>query len=151
IAQDLRRMEIHALVDETDIAKIAVGQEASFTVDAFPDRRFQARVKSVRKAAQVVQNVVTYTVVLQADNDDYALLPGMTALASIMVEHTTVPMSVPSAALHVTPYATSGLAALPAGTQSVWVLPKADEPVRVQVAVGRAQGDRVEISSDDIK
>jgi len=151
IAQDLRRMEIHAVVDETDIAKIAVGQEATFTVDAFPDRQFQARVTSVRKAAQVVQNVVTYTVVLQADNDDYALLPGMTVLVSIMAERTIVPMSVPSAALRVMPDGAPGPAVWPAGTRTVWVLPKGDAPVRVPVVVGRAQGDRVEVTSNDIK
>ena len=64
IAGDLRRMEIHARVDESDIAKIAVGQTASFTVDSFPGRDFTAQVTQIRKAPQVVQNVVTYTVVL---------------------------------------------------------------------------------------
>jgi HlyD family secretion protein len=151
IAQDLRRMEIHALVDETDIAKIAVGQKATFTVDAFPDRQFKATVTSVRKAAQVVQNVVTYTVVLEASNGEYALLPGMTALVSITVEHTTVPMSVPSAALHVMPDPASAPAARAAGTQSVWILASGNMPTRVPVRVGRDQDDRVEVSSDAIK
>jgi HlyD family secretion protein len=83
VAADLRQLDIWARVDESDIAKIAVGQKATFTVDSFPGREFTAKVTQIRKAPQVVQNVVTYTVVLAARNDDYSLLPGMTVVARI--------------------------------------------------------------------
>src|SRR5690606_16390260 len=86
IAGDLRRMEIDARVDESDISKIKVEQSATFTVDSFPGRTFDAKVKQIRMAPQVLQNVVTYTVVLTVDNDDYALLPGMTVLAKIVTQ-----------------------------------------------------------------
>jgi HlyD family secretion protein len=83
VAADLRDLEIWAKVDESDIARIAVGQNAMFSVDSFPGREFAAKVTQIRKTPQIVQNVVTYTVVLEARNEDYALLPGMTVLARI--------------------------------------------------------------------
>ncbi len=83
VAADLRQLDIWARVDESDIAKIAVGQKATFSVDSFPGREFAAKVTQIRKAPQVVQNVVTYTVVLAARNEDYSLLPGMTVVARI--------------------------------------------------------------------
>ena len=73
-------MEVHAKVDEADIGQIRLGQQASFTVDAYPGRAFRGTVMQIRKAPQLVQNVVTYTVVLSARNADLALLPGMTAI-----------------------------------------------------------------------
>lgn len=83
VAADLRDLEIWARVDESDIARIAGGQNAMFTVDLFPGREFAAKVTYIRKTPQIVQNVVTYTVVLATRNEDYALLPGMTVLARI--------------------------------------------------------------------
>ena len=83
VAADLRQLDVWARVDESDISKIAVGENATFTVDSFPGREFTAKVTQIRKAPQLVQNVVTYTVVLAARNDDYSLLPGMTVVARI--------------------------------------------------------------------
>jgi HlyD family secretion protein len=83
VAADLRQLDIWARVDESDIAKIVVAQKATFTVDSFPGREFTAKVTQIRKAPLVVQNVVTYIVVLAARNDDYSLLPGMTVVARI--------------------------------------------------------------------
>ena len=83
VAADLRNLEIWARIDETDISRIAVGQNATFTVDSFPGREFKAQVTQIRKAPQILQNVVTYTVVLGARNDDYSLLPGMTVVVRI--------------------------------------------------------------------
>lgn len=83
VAADLRNLEIWARIDETDISRIAVQQNATFTVDSFPGREFTAKVTQIRKAPMVVQNVVTYTVVLTAANDDYSLLPGMTVVVRI--------------------------------------------------------------------
>ncbi len=79
-------MEVHANVDEADIGQIRNGQAASFTVDAYPERQFQGTVRQIRKGPTVIQNVVSYTIVIVTDNADQALLPGMTALVRIVTE-----------------------------------------------------------------
>ena len=123
IAGDLSRMEIHAAIDETDIAKIAPGQTAAFTVDAFPGRAFAARVDKIRKAAVTVKGVVAYTVVLKADNADGLLLPGMTATVRIAYRVSDDAPSIPLAALG---YLPSGDTVVPPATaddtRTVWVL-----------------------------
>jgi len=89
VAEDIRRMEVHANVDEADIGLIRTGQAASFTVDAYPERQFQGKVRQIRKGPTVIQNVVSYTIVIVTDNADLALLPGMTALVRIVTEDGT--------------------------------------------------------------
>ncbi|MCL4764790.1 MAG: efflux RND transporter periplasmic adaptor subunit [Hyphomicrobiaceae bacterium] len=84
IAQDLRRIRIEAQVNEADVGVIAEGNAASFTVDAYPDRKFEGRVTQVRLAATELQNVVTYTVIVEASNEDRRLYPGMTANLQIV-------------------------------------------------------------------
>jgi HlyD family secretion protein len=86
VAEDIRRMEVHANVDEADIGQIRTGQAATFTVDAYPERRFDGTVRQIRKGPTVIQNVVSYTIVIVTDNADLALLPGMTALVRIVTE-----------------------------------------------------------------
>lgn len=103
IAQDLRRLEIHASVDEADVGRIAVGQSASFTVAAFPNRTFDGKVKQIRLAPKEEQNVVTYTVVISASNPDNLLLPGMTANIRIISERRKAALKVPNAALRYRP------------------------------------------------
>jgi len=88
IAKDLRQMQVEASIDEADIGKVKESQPPTFTVDAFPERNFRGLVKRVRKAAVEVQNVVTYTVVISADNPNLNLLPGMTANIEIMTGQT---------------------------------------------------------------
>ena len=84
VAEDIRRMEVHANVDEADIGQIRNGQSATFSVDSYPERSFQGTVRQIRKAPTVIQNVVTYTVVIATDNADLTLMPGMTALVRIV-------------------------------------------------------------------
>jgi HlyD family secretion protein len=103
IAGDLQQMEIHARVDEADIGSIAVGQRATFSVDARPGAAFEATVTGVRKAPQVMQNVVTYTVVLATENTRNLLLPGMTATVRITVEQAGPVLKLPMAALRFSP------------------------------------------------
>ena len=103
IAQDLRKMQVDTNVDEADIGRIQVGQTATFTVDAFPGQEFSGRILQIRKAAQSVQNVVTYTVVISADNPDLRLLPGMTANALIVVAQRDQALKVPNSALRFWP------------------------------------------------
>lgn len=112
IAPDLRRVEVHAQVDEADVGRAIAGQEVTFTVDSFRSRPFYGRVVDVRKMPQNVQNVVTYTVVISADNDELLLLPGMTANARIVVRSVAEAVRVPNAALRFRP-AGSGPAAAP--------------------------------------
>jgi HlyD family secretion protein len=99
IAQDLTDMQVETAIDESDVGRITEGMTASFTVDAFPGRVFQSKVKQVRKAPVNIQNVVTYTVLLTADNPDLKLLPGMTANASIVTEQKEKVLRVSNAAL----------------------------------------------------
>lgn len=84
IAQDLRRIRIEAQVNEADVGIITEGNPATFTVDAYPERKFEGRVTQVRLAATELQNVVTYTVIVEASNEDRRLFPGMTANLQIV-------------------------------------------------------------------
>ncbi|GAB6196125.1 efflux RND transporter periplasmic adaptor subunit [Lysobacter xanthus] len=103
LAEDLSKMKIELAVDEADIGQVDVGQRASFTVDAFPDRRFTGRVAQVRLSATTTNNVVTYPVVIEVENDDGRLLPGMTANAEIEVSRRDGVLRVPNAALRYKP------------------------------------------------
>lgn len=152
IAGDLKNMEINARVDESDISKIKVGQDATFTVDAFPGRTFHASVKQIRMAPQVVQNVVTYTVVLTASNDDYALLPGMTVLAKIVIDRLPQSVTVPLAALRFHPRDMASAKSDGRGNQaSLWVLRPDSPPRRIPVVRGDDNGRDVVVKSDELR
>jgi HlyD family secretion protein len=103
LAEDLAQMELHVDVDEADVGQAKKGQEAIFTVDAYPERRFPARVIQVRFGSQTVDGVVTYETVLNVDNSDLSLRPGMTATADITVQKLENALLVPNAALRFTP------------------------------------------------
>lgn len=105
IAGDLRQMLIHTTFAEADIGRIAPGQPARFTVDAYPDKSFQGRVRQVRLNPTTTQNVVTYDVVVDVDNADLALLPGMTAYVNIVLSRAENVLRVPNAALRFRPQA----------------------------------------------
>jgi HlyD family secretion protein len=99
IAQNLADMQVETAIDESDVGRIVEGMPATFTVDAFPGKVFQSQVKQVRKAPINVQNVITYTVLLSAQNNDLKLLPGMTANTSIITEQKEKVLRIPNAAL----------------------------------------------------
>ena len=99
IAQDLADMQVETAIDESDVGRITEGMLATFTVDAFPGKVFQSKVKQVRKAPINVQNVITYTVLLSAQNTDLKLLPGMTANTSIITEQKEKVLRISNAAL----------------------------------------------------
>jgi len=103
IAQDLRQMQVEVALDETDIGKVKGDQRVTFTVDAFPGRTFEGKVRQIRKAAQTVQNVVTYTVVVATDNPSLLLVPGMTANVRIVADARENALKVPNAALRFRP------------------------------------------------
>lgn len=103
LASDLRHMEVHAQIDQADIGRVAVDQPVLFAVDAYPERAFTGTVTQIRKAPQVIQNVVTYTVIVSADNSDLLLLPGMTAILRITVTEISDVLKIPNAALRFRP------------------------------------------------
>ncbi len=105
IAEDLKKMEIHALVDENDIGQIKKGQDVRFTVEAYPDEQFIGKVQEVRLQPTTVQNVVNYTVVIEAANDKGILLPGMTTSVDFVVNKKSDIFIVPATALSIQPTA----------------------------------------------
>lgn len=103
LAEDLTQMELHVDVDEADVGKVREAQSASFTVDAYPDRTFPARITQVRFGSKTVAGVVTYETVLKVDNSGLLLRPGMTGTANITVQQADDALLVPNAALRFTP------------------------------------------------
>src|SRR5262249_38971188 len=103
IAQDLTRMQVETSVDEADIGRVRLDGPATFTVDAFPNETFRGQVTQIRKAAQIVQNVVTYTVVVAVSNPDGKLLPGMTANVKLVVAEKPNVLKVSKASLRFRP------------------------------------------------
>lgn len=170
LAEDLSRMELRVDVDEADIGRVAVGNEATFTVDAFPGRSFPARITTVRYAPETVDGVVTYKAILSVDNSEGLLRPGMTATATIAVTVVEDTLQVPNAALRFEPPQAadsgssrggSGLLGMimprrPAsaskladnsGAPSVWVL-RAGTATEVAVEVGDSDGKATAVRSD---
>jgi len=166
IAEDLAEMELRVDVDEADIGKVAVGNAARFTVEAYPGRGFAATITEVRYAPETTEGVVTYKAILAVDNTDLALRPGMTATATITVAVVADALQVPNAALRYAPPQAagdsggggSGLLGLimprrpganGAGTASgraVWVL-RDGTPEKVAVETGQSDGKRTVILS----
>src|SRR6185436_13979155 len=103
IANDLTKMQIDALVSEADIGGVAIGQDVNFTVDAYPYRTFKGKVSQVRYGAITNQNVVNYDCVVEVNNSDLKLLPGMTANVSIIIAERQNTLKIPNAALRFRP------------------------------------------------
>jgi HlyD family secretion protein len=128
---DLRAVSVEIAVDEADVGHIRAGQQVTFTVDAYSDRIFTGSITQVRKAPHTQDNVVTYTVLAVAANDELLLLPGMTAKAEIMAGERPNALQVPTATLRYRPQALPH----PSGSH-VWVFDGAEiHPVPVQVGV----------------
>jgi HlyD family secretion protein len=149
---------VHANIDEADIGRIRLGQQATFTVDAYPNRAFSGSVTQIRKAPQLIQNVVTYTVVLSTQNPDLALLPGMTALVTVVVDEAKDVLKVPNAALRFRPSgdtiadtATAAEAGGAGGGAVVWIRGDSEEPLPVQVALGRSNESATEVIDDSLR
>jgi HlyD family secretion protein len=161
IAQDLTKMQIDTSVDEADIGKIRVGQNADFSVDAYPEFHFAGKVVQIRNAPTITQNVVTYNVIIAVDNKELKLKPGMTANVNIEVLRKEDVLKVPGAALRFRPTVTGKEtarpssanrqrgAAQPAGRQ-VYVL-REGKPVPVRVTTGISDNSFVEITSGKLQ
>jgi HlyD family secretion protein len=174
IAEDLTQLRLQVSVDEADVGSVQVGQQASFTVSAYPGRRFPARVTRVAFGSTITENVVTYVTYLNVDNRDLSLRPGMTATATITATERQGVLLVPNTALRFTPSAGTPAAAsggtgivgslmprMPrsgqrragsdgASARQVWVL-RDGAPVAVPVTPGISDGRMTEVSSEQLK
>jgi HlyD family secretion protein len=150
IAQDLTKMQINTSVDEADIGRVKVGQDAEFTVDAYPDIEFRGKVGQVRIAPVTVQNVVTYNVVVTVENPELKLKPGMTANVSIIVAENKDVVRIPNAALRFRMTEATKTQTQVRKGAGVWML-EAGKPVRVQVSTGISDGNFTELLSGDLK
>ena len=103
IGQDLTKMQVDTNVDEADVGRVVLSQPVTFSVDSYPGQVFRGRVVQIRQSPQIVQNVVTYDVVISADNPDLRLLPGMTANIRVVTEQRESVLQVPNAALRFRP------------------------------------------------
>ena len=103
IAKDITKMQVEANVDEADIGGVEVGQRVSFTVDAYPQEEFSGKVRQVRLSATTTSNVVTYTVIIDADNPEQKLKPGLTATVTIFTQELNDINTIPAAAISFTP------------------------------------------------
>lgn len=156
LASDLKRMQLQVDIDEADIGLVREGQTASFAVDAFPQRRFQARLISLRNAPKTENGVVTYQGVLAVDNGEGLLRPGLTATAEILVSQNPDALLVPNGALRFTPPQGQAAAApLQRATNGeavgrVWVLVGATPSPR-DIRIGRTDGRVTEVISGELK
>lgn len=149
IAADTSRMQVETSVDEADIGEIQIGQEVSFTVDAYPRDRFKAVVRQIRKAAVETNNVVSYLVILDVDNKDGKLLPGMTANVEIVTGRIASALRVPTTALRFRPrFGDRPKSVPPKGSETVYrVGAEPYKPARKIVKTGLAGEEFVEVRS----
>jgi HlyD family secretion protein len=103
IANDLTKMQVQASIDEADIGKIKVGQEVTFTVDAYTDQQFSGTVRQVRLQPVTLQNVVNYTVIIDVPNPDMKLMPGMTANITVKIQEALDVLRIPASAIRFSP------------------------------------------------
>jgi HlyD family secretion protein len=154
IAQDLTKMQVDTNVDESDIGSVRMGQQANFTVDAYPGTTFRGTVTDVRKAPISTQNVVTYDVVIGVSNPDLQLFPGMTANARIFTNRVDNALRVPNVVLRLKPSAEvleqMGLPAPEAGKPHVYVA-VAGKLKAVPVTYGLSDGRYTAIISGDVR
>lgn len=157
LAADLKRMTLALDIDEADVGQVRAGQQADFTVDAYPDRTFAATVRSVRNAARTVEGVVTYQAILDVANADLSLRPGMTATAMITTAQLHDALLVPNAALRFSPKPDSSALATPAATgarrmataHELWVL-RQGAPAAIPVSVRMTDGQWTEVTQGSI-
>ncbi len=166
IADEMKRVQIQASVAEADIGRIKAGQDVTFTVDAYREDRFRGKVSQIRLSPTTVQNVVTYTVMIEADNPGGKLLPGMTANVAFEIGHYKDVVKIPNAALRFTPPSAEPAAAGGTGQRErvgggrpgrergsrgrVWIAGPAG-PEAVQVTGGVTDGTYTELVKGDLK
>ena len=173
IAEDLAKMQVNTNIAEGDVGRLAPGMPTYFTVDAFPGQRFNGKISQIRNAAQTVQNVVTYDAVIEVDNADLRLRPGMTANVTIIYDSRDQVLAVANSAMRFKPPpAMTGAASASAsgsagsspvpmptgrgrkgegdGSRTVWVL-EGDKAHSVAIKLGLSDGTVTEVLGDDLK
>lgn len=170
LAEDLKRMQVEANIDEADIGAVKAGQTAQFTVDAYPGKPFPAKIETLEFSPLTTDGVVTYKAILTVDNNELLLRPGMTATAQITVQQVDKALAVPNAALRFQPpqaRAERGFDLTriffprpggrgapkrdqPANARSVWIL-KDGQPQQVTVSTGATDGKLTQIVTGDLK
>jgi HlyD family secretion protein len=156
IAQDLTKMQVDTNVDEADVGRVQVGQRANFSVDAYPGRQFPSQVAEIRRAPINNQNVITYDVVVTADNRELKLFPGMTANVKILVDERKNVLKIPNAALRFRPPENSTVHASSHGgwrgrTQQIYFTDKDGTLLPIAVQTGLSDGNFTEVSSPDLR
>jgi len=156
IANNLDSMEVHGLIDEADVGKLKVGQTTSFTVDAYPDRTFTGKVLQIRRASEVVQNVVTYTAIISAPNPDHLLLPNMTAELRIVVSDTGKTLIIPNQALRFRPNLVEAgnkydHSSSPERSGTVWVVGRNGRAVPVPVQLGESDDNKTQLLAGPLR
>jgi HlyD family secretion protein len=176
IAEDLKKMQVNTNIAEGDVGRLQSGMDSWFTVDAFPGQRFRGKISQIRNAAQTVQNVVTYDAVIDVDNADLKLRPGMTANATITYAEKDDALAVPNAAMRFKAPVelTGGASASASGartgrprgsaaaggsgrpgfgdaidTRTIWVL-RGNQPVSIQVQLGLSDGTNTEVVKGEL-
>ena len=176
IAEDLAQLRLEVAVDEADVGAVKVGQKASFTVSAYPSRRYPARITRVAFGSTKTDNVITYTTWLEVDNSDLSLRPGMTAASTIVATERNNVLLVPNTALRFTPATAAGAAPAASGSvvsklmprmpprsggrraagngnaavRQIWVL-QDGQAVAIAVTPGISDGRMTEVSGPDLK
>ncbi len=165
IAADLTKMQVDTNIDEADVSRVHLNQQATFTVDSYPGEIFRGKVVQIRQAPQIVQNVVTYDAVVAVQNPDLKLKPGMTANVTLLVERKENVLKIPNAALRFRPPSAreegrraagaasgrGGKAGRSQTEQRVWILDGAEIPTPVTVKAGISDGTFTEIVTSSLK
>jgi HlyD family secretion protein len=174
LAENLTQLQLQASVDEADVGSVKVGQKASFTVSAYPSRRYPATISRVAFGSTTTNNVVTYVTTLDVDNADLSLRPGMTAVATIVATERNDVLLVPNTALRFTPATTTASSKSSGGSilskmfpsrprstktagtndkapgkRTLWVL-RDGQAVAVPVQTGISDGRMTEVSGDNL-
>ncbi|MCA6068081.1 efflux RND transporter periplasmic adaptor subunit [Chryseobacterium sp. RG1] len=162
IAKDITKMQVEANVDEADIGDVKVGQRVSFTVDAYPQEEFNGKVRQVRLAATTESNVVTYTIIIDADNSEQKLKPGLTATVTIFTQELKNINSVPAAAISFSPETevlqkyylqnqlTSKIPEAKTGKNKekyIWIKNKDNSLSQKQITIGISDGINIQVSN----
>ncbi|MFT3901689.1 MAG: efflux RND transporter periplasmic adaptor subunit [Niabella sp.] len=162
IAKDITKMQVEANVDEADIGEVRVGQRVTFTVDAYPQQEFTGKVKQVRLGATTTSNVVTYTVIIDADNPEQKLKPGLTATVTIFTKELNDIPTIDVQAINFSPdsvmlskyYQQNGITSpLPvvkpntSGQKTVWIKKPDGSLQQKEVALGTNDGVKTEVTS----
>ena len=145
IAQDLTKMQIEVSVSEADIGNVHEGQDVTYTIDGYPDMNFKGKVTQVRLSPTTESNVVTYTVIVDVNNEDLKLKPGMTVNVSIITDRSENVLCAPNIALKFTP----DINGPKYKNQGIWILEKG-KPQRIEIKTGANNDTNTEIISDKI-